>query len=123
MKRFIFWSVLHKNISIALTEDLSKYAQGETFWQAMLNLCETLQDLTSSSTIEESDLNARLRMYHETGINKVEIFVGKEGNRYAVKCANSRSFLDAKDIQEALRKYVAARAKTSFVNTGDPKKI
>lgn len=123
MKRFVFWSVLHKNISIALTEDLSKYAQGETFWKAMLNLCETLQELTSSDSAEESDFNVRLRMYYETGINKIEIFVGKEGDRYGVKCANSRSFIDAKSEREAIKRYVKAMAKTSSVNTGDPKEI
>jgi len=101
----VFWSILHKNLNIALNENLSRYAQGDTFWQA------------------ESDFNARLKMYYETGINKVEIFVEKEGKRYAVKCANSSSFTDGKDEQEALMKYVEARAKTSLVNTGDPTKI
>lgn len=88
----------------------------------MLNLGETLRELTPSETTEECDFNTRLKMYYETGINKIEIFVAKEEGRYAVKCANSRSFLDAKDEQEALMKYVEARAKTSAVNTGDPSK-
>ena len=123
MKKYIFWSALHKNSNIALNQDLSKYSQGETFWKAMLNLCEALRELTPSETTEECDFNARLKMYYETGINKIEIFVDKEGSRYAVKCANSRSFLEAKDEQEALMKYVEARAKTSSVNTGDPSKI
>ncbi len=123
MKKYVFWSILHKNLNIALNENLSRYAQGDTFWQAMLNLCQTLQDFNPSEKIEESDFNARLKMYYETGINKVEIFVEKEGKRYAVKCANSSSFTDGKDEQEALMKYVEARAKTSLVNTGDPTKI
>lgn len=119
MTKYIFWSVLHSNKNIALTEDLSKYAQGETFWKAVLSLCETLKEYVSSETTEESDFNARLKMYYETGINKVEIFVDKERNRYAVRCANSRSFIDAHDEREALLKYVGVRAKTSSVNTGN----
>ena len=93
MKKFVFWSAIHKNNCIALTEDLSTYAQGETFWKAMLNLCETLKEWIPSGTAEESDINKRLKMYYETGINMVELFVEKDGNRFAVKCANSRSFL------------------------------
>jgi hypothetical protein len=120
LKKYIFWSVLHNNKNIALTEDLSKYAQGETFWKAVLSLCETLQECIPSSTMEESDFNARLKMYYETGVNKVEIFVEQENKRYAVRCANSRSFFDANDEQDALFKYVGVRAKTSSVNTGDP---
>ena len=123
MKKYVFWSILHKNLNIALNEDLSRYAQGDTFWQAVLNLCQTLQDFTASGKTEESDFNARLKMYYETGINKIEIFVEKEGKKYAVKCANSRSFAEGKDEQEALMKYVEARAKTSPVNIGDPIKI
>jgi hypothetical protein len=118
MKKFVFWSILHKNICIALTEDLSKYAQGETFWKAMLNLCETLDEWVPSVTTEESDINGRLKMYYETGINKVELFVEEDGKRYAVKCANSRSFLDASGEQDALMKYVATRAKTSVIDPG-----
>lgn len=123
MKKYIFWSVLHNNKNIALTENLSKYAQGETFWKAALSLCETLQECVPSETAEESDFNARLKMYYETGVNKVEIFVEQENDRYAVRCANSRSFIDAEDEQNALFKYVKVRAKTSSVNTGDPNKI
>ncbi len=123
MTKYIFWSVLHNNKNIALTEDLSKYAQGETFWKAVLSLCETLREFVPSETTEESDFNARLKMYYETGVNKVEIFVEQESKRYAVRCANSRSFIDASDEQDALFKYVEVRAKTSSVNTGDPNKI
>ncbi len=115
--------MLHKNACIALTEDLSRYAQGETFWKAMLNLCETLQECAPSRTNEESDFNARLKMYYETGVNKIEIFVEKEAKRFAVRSANSRSFIDAENEQDALLKYVEVRAKTSDVNTGDLNKI
>ena len=118
MKKFVFWSILHKNICIALNEDLSKYAQGETFWKAMLNLCETLDEWIPSNTAEESDINARLKMYYETGINKVEIFVEEDGKRFAVKCANSRSFLEASGDKDALMKYVETRAKTSVIDPG-----
>lgn len=120
MKKYVFWSVIHNHTNIALTEDLSKYARGETFWQAMLNLCEMLQEWIPSDKTEESDFNDRLRMYQETGINKIEIFVEKEGDRYAVKCANSRSFIDAEVEHKALLKYVAAKAKTSLENKGEP---
>lgn len=102
MKRYIFWNVLNKHMNIALTEDLSKYAQGETFWQAMLNLCDSLKEWMPSQTHEESNINARLKMYCETGINKIELFVEEAGS-----------------IEEALMKYVAFRAKTSVINTGE----
>lgn len=119
MKKFVFWSVLHKNRCIALNEDLSQYAQGETFWKAMLSLCETLKEWIPSQQDEENDINKRLKMYYETGINMVELFVGAEdGKRYAVKCANSRSFLEGADEVDALMKYVETRAKTSVVDPG-----
>jgi len=118
MKKFVFWSILHKNICIALNEDLSKYAQGETFWKAMLSLCETLKVWIPSPSTEESDLNKRLKMYYETGINMVELFVEEEGKRYAVRCANSRSFLEAADEISAMMKYVETRAKTSVIDPG-----
>ena len=86
----------------------------------MLSLCETLGECIPSETTEESDFNARLKMYYETGVNKVEIFVEQESKQYAVRCANSRSFIDAGDEQEALFKYIEVRAKTSAINTGDP---
>ncbi|MGD2294773.1 MAG: hypothetical protein PVF22_02940 [Candidatus Aminicenantes bacterium] len=119
MKKFVFWSVLNQHINIALTEDLSIYAQGDTLWQAVLNLGETLRDWIPSASSEESDIGARLRMYQETGINKVELFVDREGDRYTVKCSNSRSFIEAESEQEAQIKYITARAKTSVVNTGE----
>jgi len=118
VKKFVFWSILHKNICIALNEDLSKYAQGETFWKAMLNLGENLKEWIPSGTAEESDINHRLKMYYETGINKVEIFIDKEGKKYAVKCSNSRSFIDAPSEIEALLKYVGTRARTSVIDPG-----
>jgi len=118
VKKFVFWSILHKNICIALNEDLSKYAQGETFWKAMLNLGESLKEWIPSGTTEESNINHRLKMYYETGINKVEIFIDKEGKKYAVKCSNSRSFIEAATETEALLKYVSTRAKTSVIDPG-----
>ena len=119
MKKFVFWSILHKHTNIALTEDLSKYAQGETFWKAMQNLAETLRVWTPSTVTEESDINSRLKMYYETGINKVEILIDKEKDRYAVACSNTRSFIQANSEQEALMKYVEAKAQSSKINTGD----
>jgi len=120
LKKYVFWSVLNQHTNIALTEDLSKYAQGDTFWQAMLNLSETLREWLSSKLMEETDINSRLKMYNETGINKVELFVEKQGDRYAVRCTNSRSFVEADSEQAALIKYIAARSKTSVVNSGEP---
>ena len=122
MNKYVFWSALHKNISVAFNEPLTHYAGGDTFWRAMANLFEILKNCSPSLLAEESDLQARLKMYHETGIHKVEIFVGKEGDRYGIRCANSRSLLDASNEFEALKKFVAVRAKTSLVNTGEPEK-
>ena len=119
MRKYTFWSVLHQHVNVALTEDLSSYSQGETFWQAMRNLCETLSECHPSATDVEVDINLRLRMYHLTGINRVEIFVEQDGDRFAVKCANTRSHISAASEQEALKAYVAAKAATSVVNTGE----
>jgi len=119
VKKFVFWSVLHKHTNIALSEDLSKYAQGETFWKAMLNLAETLREWVPSPMAAESDINARLKMYYETGINKVEIFIDEDKDKYAVTCSNTRSFIQANSEQEALMKYIDAKAQSSKVNTGD----
>jgi len=117
--KFIFWSAQFKNLCIALNEDLSEYAQGETFWQALRNLSETLKDWTPADDAEETDFNRRIKMYNETGINKVEILVDREKKRVGVRCANSRSLIKAKDDVDALKKYIETRAKTSVVNTGE----
>jgi hypothetical protein len=120
MSKYVFWNAQHKNALIALTETLGRYALGETFWQALGHLLEAVPAPIPSATAEESDFAGRLRMYQETGIHKVEIFVEKNGSRFAVRCANSQSVLAAASEEEALRKYVAVRAKTSAVNTGEP---
>lgn len=119
MSKYTFWSVLHQHVNVALTEDLSHYAQGETFWQAMQNLCETLPECPPSALPEEVDINLRLRMYQMTGINRVEIFVDPGGDGFAVKCANTRSHIAAGSEQEALKNYVTAKASTSVVNSGE----
>ena len=119
MKKFVFWNILNKHLNVALTEDLSKYATGATFWQAMMNLAETLQEWIPSGSTEETEINHRLKMYNETGINKVELIVSQEGDRYAVKCANSRSFFEAGSEEVALEKFISTRAKTSIVNKGE----
>ena len=118
MKKYVFWSIFHKNICVALTEDLSGYAQGETFWKAMQNLCGNLKEWIPSYTTDESDINQRLKMYYETGINKVEIFVEEVGSRYAVKCSNSRSFIEAATEKEAIMKFIATKTKTSIMDPG-----
>jgi hypothetical protein len=117
--KYVFWSVLNQHTSVALTENLSRYALGPTFWQAMFGLAENMHEWTPSESSEETDINRRLRMYSETGINRVEIFVNEEGGRYSVQCANSSSIIDSQSEQDALMKYITARAKTSVVNTGE----
>ncbi len=119
VSKYIFWSVLHRHVNVALTEDLSHYATGETFWQAMQNLIETLPETRASVHAERVDINARLRMYHETGINRVEIFLDQEAKFYSVLCANTRSRIEAGSEQEALLKYIDTKARTSVVNTGE----
>ena len=119
LKKVVFWSVMHKHTNIALTEDLSRYARGETFWKAMLNLCEILRDWRASPSMEESDISSRVKMYSETGINKVEIFIAQEGNEYMVKCSNTRSYIPAKSENDALLRYVEVKAHTSNINTGN----
>jgi hypothetical protein len=123
MTKFVFWNILYKNISIALDEPLTHYARGDTFWQAISGLLEICRGCRPSPAAEESDLPARLKMYDEIGINKIEIFVDKAGDKFAVRCANSRSLLDAATELEALQKYVAVRGKTSLVNVGDPQAL
>jgi len=123
MKKFVFWSVLHKHTNIALTEDFTRYAQGETFWKAMQNLAETLQEWIPSTMTEESDINTRLKMYYETGINKVEILIDRVGDKYAVSCSNTRSLFEANSEQQALMKYVDVKAQSSKINTGDLSQI
>jgi len=107
------------HINIALNEDLSKYAQGGTFWLALLNLAETLSEWIPSSSAEESSVSDRLKMYQETGINKIELIVSRDGDRFGVQCANSRSFFKAESEREALMAYIETRAKTSKINTGE----
>lgn len=119
MEKYIIWGIHHKNRIVALTEDLSDYAQGETFWKAAQNLLELNKNLIPSKETEETDIGSRLNMYQNTGVNKVEILIDKEKNKYAVKCTNSRSSFDAADVQDALKKYIEGRAKTSVINTGD----
>ena len=119
MKRFVFWGTTHNNWNIAFCENLQHYAQGETFWKAMKNLSDATPEFPSSSGEEETDITRRQKMFYETGVNKVEVFVEPDGNKFALKCANSRSLFDAKDEEEAPRKYIAQRADTSKVNSGE----
>lgn len=120
MTKYVFWSVLKGNRLIALDEGLERYASGETSWQALHSLLALLPEIRSSVSMEECNPAARLRMYQETGIHKIEIFVEKDGKRFGIRCANSRSFLDEPSESAALRRYVEVRAKTSLVNTGEP---
>ena len=119
MTKYVFWSVLKGNRLVALDENLGRYASGETFWQALGALVAAHPDIKPSASSEESDPGARLRMYQDTGINKIEIFVEKDGGRCAVRCANSRSLLAEPSELAALLRYLEIRAKTSTVNTGE----
>ena len=119
MEKYIIWGLTHKNLIVAMNEDLSRFAQGETFWKAAQNLLELNKNLIPSKETEETNVGYRLNMYQNTGVNKVEIFIETDKNKYSVKCANSRSYFDAEDTQDALKKYVEGRAKTSVINTGD----
>lgn len=119
MKKFVFWGIIHNNWNIAFNENLSRYAQGETFWKAMKNLTTALNDYPPSTGDEETDITRRQKMFYETGVNLVEIFVGPDGEKFAVKCANSRSLFDARDEKDAICKYIERRADTSRVNSGE----
>lgn len=119
MAKYVFWSVLNRHTNVALTENLSRYALGSTFWQALYGLAGILKEWTPAASSEETDVGRRLMMYNETGINRVEIFVYEDKGRYSVRCANSSSLIDAASETNALKKYIAARAKASVVNTGD----
>lgn len=118
MNKYVFWSLIHKNTCVALNEDLSRYAQGETFWKALFNLCATKKKFIPSPNPKQSPMNKRIKMYYETGLNKVEIFVGLEKNGYSVKCSNSKSFLKVPDEHKALRKYIQSRAEQSVIDPG-----
>lgn len=119
MSKFVFWGIPFKNRIVAFNQDLSRYALGETFWQAMGELCRSGTAWAPDTAEDESALPERLRMYHETGVHKVEIFVEEDDRRWSVRCANSRSFVPAASRDEALVKYVETRALTSRVNTGE----
>jgi hypothetical protein len=116
--KYVFWSLIHKNKCVALNEDLSQYAQGDTFWKALLNLCETNKKFIPSSDPKQSPMNQRIKMYYETGLNKVEILVGKEKDRFSVQCSNSKSFLNTSSEQKALMKYIQSRADKSVIDPG-----
>ncbi len=123
MSKYTFWGVLHQHTNVALTEDFSQYARGKTFWQALLNLIETHPRIKASGHDETVDINARLRMYQDTGINRIEICVIQEATIYSVRCANTRSRLTAGSEQEALFQYISTKARTSVINTGEVLKI
>jgi hypothetical protein len=45
--------------------------------------------------------------------------VESDGDRFTVQCANSRSRITADSARDALRRYIAHRAKTTVVNRGE----
>ena len=119
MKKYVFWGMTQQNHHIAFNEDLSHYARGDTFWRAVKSLCDTMPPPVASTTSDETDIGRRLLMFQETGVNKVEVFVEADGDGFAVRCANSRSRLEAGDVVDALLIYVDRRAETARVNTGE----
>jgi hypothetical protein len=118
MAKYVFWSVLNGNRIIALDEHLSRYAAGETFWQALRALLTAHPEFPPSVSSEEADPAARRKMFVETGIHKIEIFVEKDGRQFSVRCANSRCQWEEMSESAALLRYVEVRAKTSLVNSG-----
>ncbi|MBD3413707.1 MAG: hypothetical protein GF421_04650 [Candidatus Aminicenantes bacterium] len=118
MNKYIFWNLVHKHTCIALNEDLSKYAQGETFWKALFNLGETTNKFVPSVNPDLTPLNKRIQMYYETGLNKVEILVEQKKKQFSIQCSNSRSFLNDQDEQKALLKYIRSRAEKSIIDPG-----
>jgi hypothetical protein len=118
MNKYVFWSLIHKKTCVALNENLSRYAQGDTFWKALLNLCETNNKFLPSPHPKPSPMNQRIKMFYETGLNKVEILVEKKKNRFSVQCSNSKSFLTAPNEQKALMKYIQSRAEKSVIDPG-----
>jgi len=118
MNKYVFWSLLHKNTCVALNEDLSRYARGETFWKALLNLCETMKEYVPSQNSEQSQMDQRIKMFYETGLNKVEILVEKDHNGSSIECSNSKSSVITKKEHEALMKYIRSRSEKSVIDPG-----
>jgi len=118
-RRYLFWGVQHGRRTIALLEDLTAWAEGETFWQALGHLSKSQSVFTPSAEGEETGAAKRYRLFQETGIQQVEIFVCLNQGVYEVSCANSRSRLSTADGEGALREYIRIRAETSTVNRGD----
>jgi hypothetical protein len=118
MNKYVFWSLLHKNTCVALNEDLSHYAQGETFWKALLNLFETLKKCEPSKNQKQSPMDQRIKMFYETGLNKVEILVNESKDCFSIKCSNSQSLIKTKNEQKAVMKYIRSRAEKSVIDPG-----
>ncbi len=118
MNKYVFWSLLHKNTCVALNEDLSHYAQGETFWKALLNLCETMKKCEPSQNQKQSPMDQRIKMFYETGLNKVEILVDENKDCFSIKCSNSQSLIKTKNEQKAVMKYIRSRAEKSVIDPG-----
>jgi len=118
MNKYVFWSLLHKNTCVALNEDLSHYAQGETFWKALLDLCETIKKCEPSQNKKQSPMDQRIKMFYETGLNKVEIMVEQNKNGFSIKCSNSKSSINTKNEHKALMKYIRSRAEKSVIDPG-----
>jgi len=119
LTKFVFWGIVHNHRNVAFTEDLSRYARGDTFWKAVKALADILPELSASAGSGETGPDVRMMMFQETGIHKVEIFVQPEEGRFSVRCANSRCRYEAANEQAALRRFIDVRAETSVVNTGE----
>lgn len=116
MTKYVFWSLRHDGASIALTENLHRYAQGKTAWQALQHLCETLEHWSAAADNTETPFQARLKMFQETGIHKIEVFVDHHGSQYQISSAGVRSTILAESEREALLKYLDIMAANSLQN-------
>lgn len=116
MTKYLFWSVRHDGASIVLTENLHRYARGKTAWQALQHLCETLQHWSAAADAAETSFQARLKMFQETGIHKIEIFITRSGSHYQISSAGVRSTIQAESEREALLKYLDIMAVNSLQN-------
>ena len=116
--RYSFFGLVFRNQHIVFNGDLSKYGQGETFWRSLQNLADALKAFSADTAAEETPMDRRIRMFQETGINRIEIFVEKRPDGFWVRCTNSSFRVKAADEIAALREYIDKRAQTSRVNDG-----
>lgn len=116
MKKLLFWATRHERKNIAFTGDLAKYAPGDSLWQAILNLCEIHGLPAAVEDSQESDMDFRLKMFRETGVLKVEVFIEERAGKFAIRYSNTASIIDEKDEKLAVFKYLDIMARNSLEN-------